>query len=122
MELTEIARETWERFFDDVTARQAGAEVEIEVADVELGDQEEAIRLPLASLTYDPKDEAFIVSVGGRDGRLPVVLRHIVEGVLAIAVDIEDPVLVRTIAVEAKDRATTVLRITPKPVLPPAEG
>jgi hypothetical protein len=29
-------------------------------------------------LEYDRKDDAAIIAVGGRDGRLPVVLRHIV--------------------------------------------
>ena len=43
--------------------------------------------LPLSFLEFDPKDDVVIVAVGGRDGRYPVVLRHIVEHPQRIVAD-----------------------------------
>jgi hypothetical protein len=75
----EIPRLEWQRFLDDLTEEHAGDEVTIEVLDEQLGNQEEVQRLPLAYVEYDPKDDAVIVGVGGRDGRFPIVLRDIIE-------------------------------------------
>ena len=44
-------------------------------------------RLPLSSIGFDPKDDVVIVAVGGRDGRFPVILRHVVENPQRIVVD-----------------------------------
>ena len=75
----ELPREQWQQFFDKLTHDYENFDVTIEVLSRDLGDQVEAERLPLAYLAYDEKDDAFIVAVGGRDGRYPVQLRHIIE-------------------------------------------
>lgn len=75
----DLAREEWREFLDTMTRNYEGAEVTIEVMNREFGDLMGAERLPLAYLEYDPKDDQFSVGVGGRDGRYPVVLRHVID-------------------------------------------
>jgi hypothetical protein len=74
----EVPRQEWSGFFEEVTKNHAGQDVIIEVLDREFGDGTEALRLPLAYIEYDHKDDEVAVAVGGRDGRYPVVLRHAV--------------------------------------------
>jgi hypothetical protein len=74
-----LPRDEWRRFFETVLKDWEGTDVTVEVVDRSFGDQFEAERLPLAYLGYDDKDDAFIVGVGGRNSRYPVVLRHIIE-------------------------------------------
>jgi hypothetical protein len=80
-------RDTWRAQLDDLTEQFAGGSVTIELLDREFGDEEEAERLPLAFIEYDPKDDVVIVAVGGRSARYPVVLRHIVQDPRNVVVD-----------------------------------
>ena len=80
-------RDTWRAQLDDLTEQFAGGSVTIEVLDREFGDEEEAQRLPLAFIEYDPKDDVVIVAVGGESARYPVVLRHIVRDPQNVVVD-----------------------------------
>jgi hypothetical protein len=82
-----LDRTTWRQALDQLSEEFEGFETTIEALDATYGDQLEAERMPLASLTYDDKDDVFVVAVGGRDGRYPVVLRHIVEHPKRIRVD-----------------------------------
>ncbi len=75
----EHLRSQWQELLQGITKDRAGDDVTIEVLSRDFGDGLELERLPLGSLSYDPKDDVAIVTVGGRDGRLPAVLRHIVE-------------------------------------------
>jgi len=77
----------WQELLQGITKDHAGDDVTIEVLSRDFGDGLELERLPLASLSYDPKDDVAIVAVGGRDGRLPVVLRHLVEHPLQIVAE-----------------------------------
>ena len=83
----DLPRAGWQANLDDLTRQHEGHEVTIELLDRELGDEEEVARLPLSSIGFDPKDDVVIVAVGGRDGRFPVVLRHMVENPQRIVVD-----------------------------------
>ena len=51
-------------------------DVTIEVVDPTFGPNQEAERLPLAYIEYDPKDDVVVVAVGGRTARYPVLLDH----------------------------------------------
>ncbi|MDH3387553.1 MAG: DUF5335 domain-containing protein [Gammaproteobacteria bacterium] len=62
MQDREIAKQDWPDFFDRVTSALQGKLVEIEVDSLELGAQIEATRLSLNGLTYDRKDDSFVVS------------------------------------------------------------
>jgi len=70
-----IPMEQLERLADQLPATKT-VDVTIEVFDEEIGDQLEAIRLPWHGLVYDSRNEIIELSVGGRDRRIPVVLRH----------------------------------------------
>jgi len=73
-----VDRSEWVTLLDRLTKEHEGELVSIELLDPTYGDLHEAERLPFAYLTYDPRDDVVIVAVGGRSGRYPVVLRHII--------------------------------------------
>jgi Family of unknown function (DUF5335) len=75
----ELPRSQWQARLQELTQQYQGHGVAIELLDQEFGDEAEVEMLPPAFLEFDPKDDVVIVAVGGRDGRYPVVLRHIVE-------------------------------------------
>ena len=52
----EIAREQWNRYFDDFSKRHEGWIVTLEVIGADIGDQEEANGLPLVGISADLKD------------------------------------------------------------------
>ena len=80
----EISRPSWPEALELLTKEHEGDDVTIEVVNQEFGDLVEAEKIPLAYLQYDHKDDAVIVAVGGRSGRYPVVLRHIIAHPTAI--------------------------------------
>ncbi len=82
-----LERANWEAELDQVTARHAGDEVTIELLDDTYGDVIEAERLPLSSVSYDPKDDVVIVAVGGSSPQYPVQLNHIIAHPSEIDVD-----------------------------------
>jgi hypothetical protein len=75
----ELARAEWQAWLEELTKERERHEVAIELLDREFGDEAQVEMLPLAFVEFDPKDDVVIIAVGGRDGRYPVVLRHIVE-------------------------------------------
>jgi glycosyltransferase involved in cell wall biosynthesis len=94
------ARHHWQQFLERVTTERDGDEVTIEVLSRDFGDGLEVQRLPLASLAYDPKDDVAIVAIGGRDSRIPVVLRHLVthpQQIVAEAVAPDDDLVVEIV-------------------------
>jgi len=114
----ELPREAWREFFDTLTKDHEPCDVSIEVLDLDLGDQVEAEKIPLAYVEYDPKDDDFTVGVGGRDGRYPVVLDHIIERPQRILVDVEAPPSVNAIDVFDGDGRQTVVALHPRAALP----
>ena len=65
-------------------------DVTIEVLDEAIGDQLEAIRLPWHGIVYDRRSEIIELSVGGRDRRIPVVLRHLIHRPTGVWLEEED--------------------------------
>jgi hypothetical protein len=66
----EIARTSWREYFDEFSRTIGTAEVTIEVAGRDLGDQIAAERLVLTGITYDDKDDVLVVALdtgGSRD-------------------------------------------------------
>jgi hypothetical protein len=114
----EVAPEELRELFDRLSQEHEGYNVTIEVVSRDLGDQYEAEKLPLAYLAYDEKDDTFIVAVGGRDGRYPV-LRHMIEHpkqVMASTLDEQTP---WAIDVVAADGTQTIVTLHRPPALPP---
>lgn len=62
MQTREIDKKDWQAFFDRVSAALRGKMIEIEVDSLDLGAQVQAQRLSLNGLTYDHRDDAFIVA------------------------------------------------------------
>jgi len=62
MQTREIEKDNWQSFFDQVSRVLQGKLIQIEVDSLELGAQTELDKLSLNGLTYDRKDDAFIIS------------------------------------------------------------
>jgi hypothetical protein len=110
---TTLTRSEWKNALDQLTVDQDGATVTIEVLDPEVGYQHEAERLPFAAITYDPKDDVVIVSVGGQSTEYPVVLRHMVWHPTEVDVDADD-VPQPAIRIVEPDTTTTLVVIYPQ--------
>jgi hypothetical protein len=65
MPLRQLARPSWQGYFDHVSKTLGAQRVEIEVTGVGLGDQVAADWIPLTGLSYDPKDDLLIVFCDG---------------------------------------------------------
>jgi Family of unknown function (DUF5335) len=111
----ELPRSQWQARLAELTQRHLGHGVAIELLDQEFGDEAEVEMLPLAFLEFDPKDDVAIVGVGGRDGRYPVVLRHIVEHPQRIVADSvgEDRVALDIVDGDGNQTIVTIQVATP---------
>jgi hypothetical protein len=103
-----LDRSEWQAYLDRLTAEGAGSEVTIEILDSELGDQPEAERLPLAYLSYDPKDDTVIVAVNGEDPHEPV-LRHMIPHPKVLLADALPPYVPWAIDVIEADGTQTIV-------------
>jgi hypothetical protein len=114
----ELPRSSWETALQSLTKEHEGDAVTIEVMASDFGDEYEAEELPLAYIEYDPHDDAASVGVGGRDGRYPVVLRHVVEHPQSILVSTAGPEEPTALEIVAPDGTKTVITIHRRPALP----
>jgi hypothetical protein len=114
----DLPRPAWRDFFELLTKEHEGDDVTIEVVSLDFGDQLEAEKLPLAYIEYDDKDDVFIVAVGGRDGRYPAVLRHMIAHPKTIMVDSPAPNVTMAIDVVGGDGAQTLVTLHRRPALP----
>jgi hypothetical protein len=62
MQTREIEKINWQSFFDQVSSALQGKRIKIEVDSLELGAQIEVDKLSLNGLTYDRKDDAFVIT------------------------------------------------------------
>jgi hypothetical protein len=79
MSVTTQQRSEWSTLTDRLSADHAGHDVTIEVLDPEGAANPMVERLPFESITYDPRDDVLVVTVGGRGPRFPVALRHLIQ-------------------------------------------
>ena len=114
----EIPRSSWQEALDLLTKEHEGNEVTIEVVDEELGDQEEAAKLPLNSVNYDRKDDVVVVAVGGHSTRFPVVLRHMIHHPKTVSVHPPAPATTRALWVADSEGVDHIIRLHPLPALP----
>jgi hypothetical protein len=113
----EIPRAGWQKALEALTAEHEGDVATIEVADLDLGDQFEAERIPFSYVEYDPHDDAVSVGVGGLDGRYPVMLRHVVEHPQNIFIHNSEDGSV-TIEVPSPEGTKTLITLRVRPELP----
>jgi hypothetical protein len=112
-----IERAAWQNTLEGLTAEHEGDLATIEVADLDLGDQFEAEKMPFSYVEYDPHDDAVSVGVGGLDGRFPVVLRHVVEHPQNVFVHASELDFL-TIEVRSLDGTVTLITLGARPELP----
>ena len=114
---TEVPKTSWLQALESLTREHQGDVVTIEVASSDFGDQLEAEELPFAYVEYDPHDDAVSVGVGGRDGRFPVVLRHVIETPKSLAIDVSGSDESTAIAAVAPDGSETIITLRARPAL-----
>ena len=114
----EIPRATWHDALDLVTKEHEGDEVTIELVDESLGDQEEAVKLPLNSVQYDRKDDVVVIALGGHSARFPVVLRHMIRHPQRIWVHPPVPAATRALWMVDAEGIETLVRLHRRPELP----
>ncbi|MFZ9038543.1 MAG: DUF5335 family protein [Gammaproteobacteria bacterium] len=111
MRTREIARENWQNFFDRVSRALQGKLIQIEIDSLELGAQIEVDRLSLNGLTYDSKDDSFVISTDE--------IEHVIHSPQQIFVgDGGDGV--NSLEVRAADGSEQIIRFTEPLALPPA--
>lgn len=62
MKTTQIERDDWPEFFDRVSRALQGKQIEIEIDAADIGAQVEGKSLSLNGLSYDRKDDIFVVA------------------------------------------------------------
>jgi hypothetical protein len=67
MTIRKLEKQEWHPFLDTISKLLEGKQAEIEVASLDLGDQDLAEWLPLRGITYDPNDDIVEVALDGLD-------------------------------------------------------
>jgi hypothetical protein len=112
MQTREIEKGNWQGFFDQVSRALRGKLIQIEVDSLELGAQTELDKLSLNGLTYDKKDDAFIISTEQID--------HVIRSPQQIfATDGSEGM--NSIEVRPADGTQQIVRFTEPLALPPAD-
>jgi uncharacterized protein DUF5335 len=109
--LRNIPKSEWRTFFDRMSKALLGKWAEIEVAQLDLGDQIVAEWIPLLGVTYDSKDELLDVALDRLD--------HLIHRPNEIMVD-ESPEGLSSVAVVDADGARQVVKFKVPLMLPPA--
>jgi hypothetical protein len=113
----EIPREVWRPYFDELSRTLGTVEATVEVAGNDLGAQIEAERLVLTGLTYDDKDDVFVIGLDAPGGD-PEELEHLVESPEHVYVAATEGA---EMAIDIEDgEHKTIIRLERPPALPPA--
>jgi len=111
--LRNIPKSEWRTFFDRMSKALLGKWAEIEVAQLDLGDQIVAEWIPLLGVTYDSKDELLDVALDRLD--------HLIYRPKEILVD-ESPEGITSVAVVDGDGARQVVNFKTPLMLPATEA
>ncbi len=116
-ETQELPRERWRVYFDDLNRHLGATEATVEIDGSDLGAQVEAESLILTGISYDDRDEVFVISLAEpgspRDG-----IEHMVQQPRRIAVDSAAAALPTTIEVDDAEDGRTLLELRAVPELP----
>lgn len=107
-----VDKAQWEAFCNRLSRQLEGAQAEIEVAALGLGDQIEAEWVPLRGLSYDPKDDVFEVAVESLD--------HLIRRPRTLAVQ-RQGAKVESLAVETQSGDRHIVRLRDPLALPAPE-
>jgi hypothetical protein len=106
---TRLEKADWNNFFARLTQLLVGKHTDIEVLNPSLGNQMEALRLPLLGIAYDPEDDLIEIQLEGLD--------HMVARPRILYVDYTPGVLVSLQIVDEAGMQQIVLMRDP-PMLP----
>ena len=109
----EIARMDWQAFFDRVSEALRGKVIEIEVDSLDFGAQVEATKLSLNGLTYDPRDDAFIVVTD--------VLEHVIRAPQGIFIA-DGEAGMQSLEILSADGSKQIVRFSEPLALPPPQS
>jgi uncharacterized protein YjiK len=112
MKTREIEKDNWPGFFDQVSSALRGKVIQIEVDNLELGAQVELDKLSLNGLTYDRKDDTFIVSTEK--------IEHVIRSPRQIFAA-DGPEGIASLQVSSADGSERVISFTEPLALPPAD-
>jgi hypothetical protein len=107
----DVSRPQWTELFDSVTTSYEDDPITIEVLGYDIGDQFEVEDMPLEMISYDYKDDAVIISVGGHDPENPVVMRHIIEHPSQILADSLPPAVPWAFDITDQDGRQTIVQL-----------
>jgi hypothetical protein len=114
----EIPRESWRRYFDELSRTLGAVEATVEVLGADIGAQVEAERLVVTGLTYDDRDDVMVIGLDAPGG-LPEELERMIEHPDKILVATGDPPpLEMTIDIHDAEDHQTIIRIERLPALP----
>lgn len=109
-QMRQPVRQEWQGYLDIVSRETEGEPITIEVVTAELGSKVEVDHLPLASISYDEREDLVFVSVHSNSSEDPV-FEHIVQNPWKIVVDPPSPGAVRSIDIEGADGAHTLVTL-----------
>jgi hypothetical protein len=109
----EIPQGAWRSYFDDYSRHLPAIEATVEVNDPELGSQLVAEGLMLTGLTYDDRDDVFVIGLA-REGE--EVFEHLVEHPEKILVAGLDAL--ESVDVQDAEQRQTIVSLQPAPELP----
>jgi Family of unknown function (DUF5335) len=116
-ETDELARDSWRAYFDDLSRTLATTRATVEIDGPDLGAQVQAEGLVLTGVSYDDRDDVFVVGLS--PGGAAETIEHFVSSPQRIAVESAEGILPSAIEVEDAEGQRTLVRLEPAPALPP---
>jgi hypothetical protein len=114
----EIPRAAWRTYFDEFSKHMGTIEATVEVVGRDVGDQTLAEHLVLTGLTYDDKDDVFVIGLDA-PGAPPEDAEHLVEHpqriLVATGLDVHEEM---AIDIEDDQEHRTILHLERAPELP----
>lgn len=111
MSLKRIEKPQWQSYFDRVSAALGGKRMEIDIVGPQVGSQHQAQQVLLNGLSYDRKDDVFVVMGEG--------IEHNIQHPQQIHVDVELDA-VRTVEVVDQSGDHHIIKLKDPLFLPPA--
>jgi hypothetical protein len=114
----ELPRDTWRGYFDELSRTLGSVDATVEVVGDDIGAQVEAERLVLTGLTYDNRDDIFVIGLDAPGGLQEEVERMVDHPERIFVATGDDPPVEMTIDIHDAERRQTIIRIERLPALP----
>ncbi len=111
MKTREIPREEWISFFDNLSRKQEGWEVTLEVLSPDIGDQIEQRHMLLAGVTAEVADQSDKIEImmGGKPSGH---ITHIINAPTQVNLQLTDVGVYTAVQIKAADGTTTLLHLS----------